>query len=134
MAPLNPPPAAAPTLYRADFLFTGEGPAIADGAVALGPGGVVVEAGPAAELLPRHAGAPCVRLSGLLAPGLINAHTHLELSHLRGRAPGGGGFFDWVEGMMRARARADEADEAAALDAALAELVDSGCVAVGEVT
>jgi aminodeoxyfutalosine deaminase len=124
----------ASTLYRADHLFTGEGPSLADGAVALGPGGVVVDVGPAAELLPRHAGADCIRLSGLLSPGLVNAHTHLELSHLRGRAPGGGGFFDWVEGMMRARARAEEADEAAAIEAAARELVDAGCVAVGEVT
>ncbi|HEU4411031.1 MAG TPA: amidohydrolase family protein [Polyangiaceae bacterium] len=132
--PTNPPAAPAPTLYRADYVFTGEGPALADGAVALGPGGVVVEVGPAAELLPRHAGAPCVRLSGLLAPGLVNAHTHLELSHLRGRAPGGGGFFDWVEGMMRARATAADDAEGAAIEAALGELVDAGCVAVGEVT
>ncbi len=134
-APAAPP--GAPTVYRADFVFVGEGPAIADGAVALGPGGVVVEAGPAAEILPRHPGAPCERLRGLLTPGFVNAHTHLELSHLRGRAPGGAGFFAWVEGMMRSRARAGgggEADEAAAIEAAAAELVAAGCVAVGEVT
>lgn len=134
MAPPASPDPSVPTLYRADYLFTGEGPAIADGVVALDLAGSVIEAGPSAELLPRHVGAPCVRLSGLLTPGFINAHTHLELSHLRGLAPGGAGFFDWVEGMMRARAQVDEAGEASALEVALAELVDSGCVAVGEVT
>ncbi|HEU4533926.1 MAG TPA: amidohydrolase family protein [Polyangiaceae bacterium] len=130
----QPAAPAPPTLYEADFVFAGEGPALADGAVACGPGGEIVEVGPAAELRPRHAGAERVRLRGLLAPGFVNAHTHLELSHLRRRAPGGGGFFDWVEGMMRARAGVDAGAEAAAIEAALRELVDAGCVAVGEVT
>jgi cytosine/adenosine deaminase-related metal-dependent hydrolase len=118
----------------ADFVFSGEGPAIADGAVVVGADGAVLDVGPAASVLPRHAGAPRERLAGLLGPGLVNAHTHLELSHLRGRAPGGAGFFDWVEGMMRARARPDEAGEAAAREAAVGELLAAGCVAVGEVT
>lgn len=134
MATLTPTPAPTPTLYWADFVFAGEGPAIADGVVACGPGGEIVEVGPAAELLPRHAGAEQVRLRGLLAPGLVNAHTHLELSHLRGRVPGGDGFFPWVESMMRARVNAAADDETPALEHALRELVDAGCVAVGEVT
>jgi cytosine/adenosine deaminase-related metal-dependent hydrolase len=32
---------------------------------------------------------------GLLIPGLVNAHTHLELSWLEGQIPGGEGFISW---------------------------------------
>jgi cytosine/adenosine deaminase-related metal-dependent hydrolase len=40
--------------------------------------------------------------SGILIPGMVNAHCHLELSHLRGLIPSGGGFAAFVEGMKAA--------------------------------
>jgi cytosine/adenosine deaminase-related metal-dependent hydrolase len=35
-----------------------------------------------------------------VAPGLVNAHTHLELSHLVGKIPPGGDFTDWVKKLL----------------------------------
>jgi len=35
-----------------------------------------------------------------VAPGLVNCHTHLELSHMRGRLPQGQGFEAWVKQML----------------------------------
>ncbi|MCC8036486.1 MAG: amidohydrolase family protein [Rikenellaceae bacterium] len=37
--------------------------------------------------------------SGILIPGLVNAHTHLELSHLKGVIPPGGGFSAFAAAM-----------------------------------
>lgn len=37
-----------------------------------------------------------------IVPGLINAHTHLELSHLAGRVPGGHGFEAWADALFAA--------------------------------
>jgi len=55
--------------------------------------GRIAEVGPAAGL----AGEPVTDLGdGLLLPGLVNAHTHLELTHLAGRLPPRGNFADWV--------------------------------------
>jgi len=35
-----------------------------------------------------------------VSPSLINAHTHLELSHLAGKIPPGGGFEAWVKNLL----------------------------------
>jgi len=39
---------------------------------------------------------------GVLLPGLVNAHTHLEQSWRPGLVPGGEGFVGWVRGLMGA--------------------------------
>ena len=57
--------------------------------------------------------------SGLLMAGAINAHTHLELSALRGRVQGAGTFLSWVRSLIQERDRMDpEAAESDALSAA----------------
>ena len=66
---------------------------------------VVVEAGrvrevcgrPPPEAL-RHDPGP-----GLVLPGLVNAHTHLELSFLAGAVPPRGDFITWVRGLISSR-------------------------------
>ena len=44
-----------------------------------------------------------------LLPGLVNAHTHLELSWLRGRVPPAARFTDWVKLLFAIRGRPDAA-------------------------
>lgn len=71
---------AGPRVLAADWVLPVAAPAIAGGAV-------VVEAGRIAWVgrlaaLPREwAGAPVDRRRGILVPGLVNAHTHLQYSH-----------------------------------------------------
>jgi cytosine/adenosine deaminase-related metal-dependent hydrolase len=72
---------------HADVVVTGDAEPIRDGAAVVDSGGVVIEVGPAADVLVRHAGASVERVRGVLLPGLVNAHTHLELSALRGQVP-----------------------------------------------
>lgn len=83
---------------------------------------------------------------GILLPGLVNAHCHLELSHLSGRVPFGDGFTGWVEALVAARAagsapvstvpaapgKGDEVQVAA--EAAILSLEACGTVAVGDVS
>jgi aminodeoxyfutalosine deaminase len=118
----------------ADGIVTGDGPDVRDGVVVVGDGGEIVDVGRADELLPRHAGVAVERVRGVVVPGLVNAHTHVELSALRGQVPGGAGFVPWVERLIGARVEASPEDDHAAIDQAVAELVGAGTVAVGEVT
>jgi cytosine/adenosine deaminase-related metal-dependent hydrolase len=121
-------------LLRADAVFLGEGPPILGGAVVVDDVGTVLAAGDAATLVAAFPSARTEAHPGLLMPGLVNAHTHLELSALRGRTLPGRGFVGWVDGMLAARGEVDEAEEAEGIARGVAELVASGTVAVGDVT
>lgn len=120
-------------VVRAPWVLPGEGEAIADGAVALDTEGKVLAVGPAAQVLASHVGADVETLRAVLMPALVNAHTHLELSWLRGQVPGGAGFVPWVEALV-AKRRAQDPDEARdAIERACDELVACGTAAVGDV-
>jgi cytosine/adenosine deaminase-related metal-dependent hydrolase len=108
-------------------------PWLAEGAVALDDDDTVRAVGPRAELRRRYADAQEERAEGALLPGLVNAHTHLELAALVGAVPGGAGLPAWVGELMRAnRELADEPRREAAAKAA-ADVVRLGAAAVGDV-
>ena len=73
----------------------------------------------------------------VLLPGLINAHTHLELSWLRDRVPPASRFTDWVKtlvGIRRGSERLVTPEVLASIDAAIRELKASGTVAIGDIS
>jgi cytosine/adenosine deaminase-related metal-dependent hydrolase len=121
-------------VVHADAVVCGDAAPIQDGAVVVDQSRRIVDVGRAADVLPRHAGFRIERIRGVVLPGLVNAHTHLELSALRGQVPGGAGFLRWVENLIAVRSeQAPEADTAA-IEKAVAELDAFGTAAVGEVT
>jgi aminodeoxyfutalosine deaminase len=119
---------------HADALITGDGDVVRDAAVVVDGRGTVVDVGPADSVLPRHPGLVPERVRGALLPGLVNAHTHLELSAMRGQVPGGAGFVPWVEQMIGVRAETHPEDDGEAIDQAVADLEAFGTSAVGEVS
>lgn len=127
-------------VFHADHVLPGDAPPVADGAVVVAgrgheaPEGTVLDVGPASEILPRHAGADVVRVRGVVLPGLVNAHTHLELTAMRGKVSGGGGFVGWVESLIAQRSEVAPEEDTEAIAAAVDELVAAGTVGVGEVT
>ena len=73
----------------------------------------------------------------VVLPGLVNAHTHLELSYLRGRIAPAARFLDWVRPMLAARRERSSIDAAAILRAAgeaLQEARATGTALVGDAT
>lgn len=109
----------------ADWIVLGDKPPIRDGVVCVRDDGTIASVG---------TGDAEVRIRGVIMPGLVNAHTHLELSALRGRVPGRDGFIAWVEKLIGARVELGEDEEREAIRDAVRELRDAGTVAVGEVT
>jgi len=71
---------------------------------------------------------------GVVLPGLVNAHCHLELSHLAGRIDGTGGFVPWVEGVVASRAQYPDEQMRAATAEAIGLLEERGTAAVGDVS
>jgi cytosine/adenosine deaminase-related metal-dependent hydrolase len=82
---------------------------------------------------------PAVRDLGNVAllPGLVNAHTHLELSWLRGRVPPAHQFTDWVTQLIALRRGFEQLadpDVVTPIRAAIGELRESGTAAVGDIS
>jgi len=124
----------ASRIIHADHVAPGDAAPIADAAIVVDEQGVVEDVGAAAEVLPRHTGAPIERVRGVVFPGLVNAHSHVELSALRGKVPGGRGFVAWVDTLIGIRSEITPEEESAAIDRAADDLALYGTVAVGDVT
>ena len=72
---------------------------------------------------------------GVLMPGLVNAHTHLELSHLAGLCKRTAGFVPWVQAVVDERGSVADHELKAGIGAAL-EYVEqqTGTVALGDIS
>lgn len=94
-----------------------------------------VARGPAAvRRLAAQSGTEPIDLGeGLLAPGLVDAHAHLDLTALAGRVARDAGFGGWVAGLLEARAAAPPAELARGVARGAGRLTATGCVLVGDV-
>src|SRR5687767_14486080 len=71
----------------AGWVLPVDAPPIERGAVLVGPDGFVERVGAASEV-PRPAGVPTMDApDGAIMPGLVNVHTHLELTGFDGLVP-----------------------------------------------
>jgi len=114
--------------FKPQSLFTGQ--AIIDGdnrVVVTTQDGTIVDITLASE-----AGEDIQELDGLLCPDFINAHCHLELSHLKDAIPTETGLSEFVKQIVPKRAAAQEVIEAA-IEAAENEMYNNGIVAVGDI-
>src|SRR5262249_54475118 len=120
--------------YHASWVLPIDQPPIRDGWVTVDRGRIVAlgrrtpAAGRAAEV---DLGEVC------LLPGLVNAHTHLELSSLRDRAAPVSECVAWIRALIAARR--EHADPRApaivdAVDPAIAEAIASGTALVGDIS
>ena len=80
----------------------------------------------------KDAGDDIEFFEGLLCPGFINAHCHLELSHLKGFIPEKTGLVNFVFKVITKRHFAEE-HILAAIETAENEMLNNGIVAVGDI-
>src|ERR1700686_2236734 len=73
-----------------------------------------------------------VREAAIL-PGLVNAHTHLDLSDMRGKAPPGPDFTHWLRAVIRHRRQRSEEETAQAVRVGLNEALSFGTTLVGDI-
>lgn len=113
--------------FLADRVYTGDGRCLPNTAVAMNAQTAQIEA-----LLPA-AQAPNARYQpGSLTPGFINAHGHLELSHLHGHFPQHTGLVPFLEAVTRSRG-ADQETIEKHMQAAAQTLQANGIVAMGDI-
>jgi aminodeoxyfutalosine deaminase len=70
----------------------------------------------------------------VLMPALVNAHTHLELSALKGQTAPDKGFREWVKQILELREALGLEALMAGVDQGIKELAASGCGAIGEIS
>ena len=88
---------------RARWVLPVEGPPVERGALLIGTDGRIVAVGPD-DLVPRPDGVPAEEFGdALLLPGLVNTHTHLELTGLD-EPPPGPDFAGWIRRLRATKA------------------------------
>jgi cytosine/adenosine deaminase-related metal-dependent hydrolase len=114
------------------WLLTMAGEPVRAGRLAIDGGRIVGVGGVLAERDPD------VRMPGaILMPGLVNAHTHLELSYLAGAVPPSEAFVPWVSALLATRAGVDEAgspEVGRAADGAARAMRATGTALAGDVS
>ena len=81
----------------------------------------------------KEAGEDVQQMEGILSPGFVNAHCHLELSHMKGMIPAHTGLQEFVKQIVALRQVAPEAIQEAIVNAE-AEMMANGIVAVGDIS
>lgn len=114
--------------YQADYLFTGTEILNSNAVLITNEKGIVETITTASE-----AGDNIQQLQGLLTPGFINCHCHLELSHMKGMIPEHTGLVDFILHILQLR-HSSEADILEAIANAEAAMKVNGIVAVGDIS
>ena len=120
------------TYHTADYVFPIAQPPIHDGIVGVADDGTITAVlDPADPTSPAPASAP-VRHDGVLIPGFVNTHCHLELSHLAGVSQTGKTLLPFLVDVVTLRERPQEE-----IDAAIARwdayMWEQGVQAVGDI-
>jgi 5-methylthioadenosine/S-adenosylhomocysteine deaminase len=123
------------TVYSARTVLPIGAPPITAGSVATQDGRIVA-VGPREEVLAAHPAAEEHRfdgVDGVLTPGLINAHTHLNYSHCAHFHDNGKPFADWIQGFPPVIERTTAAGWRESAVTGIAGLLATGTTAAADV-
>ncbi len=119
--------------YRARWLVPICEPPIRDGWVAIDRGRIVAYGRPA----PGDTQGELDLGDVAILPGVVNAHTHLELSYLRDQVDPSADFVTWIRGVVAARRQRPDPKSAeimSGVEAAIAESMACGTAIVGDIS
>jgi len=117
--------------FRADYVFPVHADPIKNGVVTIDDYGRIISV---SDIPPPDAKANEVEhLKGIICPGFVNTHCHLELSHLKDKLPQGKGLINFIKDIQAVR-NADNATILKAAEKADKEMYDNGIVAVGDIS
>lgn len=119
-----------PRRLAAPWVWPGEGAPIAGGAVLIDSAGRIAAVGPESAV-PSAPGVVTERLNGVLVPGLINVHTHLELTGLDGRCVADS-FPGWIRQLISLKAARSPAEVLAAAKQGIRDCWAAGVTTVAD--
>lgn len=113
--------------FKADHIFNGKDLLAGNNVLITNKDGVVADI-----IEEKDAGDDIETHGGLISPGFINCHCHLELSHMKNVISEGTGLVDFLIKVVSTRSSVKE-EINAAMEAANEEMYASGTVAVGDI-
>jgi cytosine/adenosine deaminase-related metal-dependent hydrolase len=121
-------------IIRARKILPVTSPPIDYGAIVI-KGSKIITLGKEKVILKKYPAEKVIDLEDrLVMPGLVNAHTHLELSQLKGKIAERREFFDWIIELVETRRRLGTKNLEQALRSSLIELLTSGTTCVGDIS
>jgi len=119
-------------LLAARLVFPIASPPLPEGALLI-QDGIILEVGGRRDLEQHHPSVPVEDLGdAALLPGLVNVHTHLELSALKGTLQGP--FLDWLIQLIERKKSLDGRFYLRSATQGVRDLIRGGTTSVGEIT
>jgi cytosine/adenosine deaminase-related metal-dependent hydrolase len=119
-------------MLKSRYVVPVDGPVVDDGAVVIREGRIAA-VGRAADLRTT----PVIDYGdAVICPGFVNAHTHLELTHLAGKVPSSRDFVRWLKqltGLLMAQPATPD-NVAEAVRAGIAQSLAAGVTTIGDIT
>jgi len=115
----------------ADYIFPIASSPIKNGIVYVDDKGTILDVINPANNSNHHIGVEYYK--GIICPGFINSHCHLELSYLKGKLPTATGLDDFIKN-IEANKQPPSASVYQAIAAAENEMLKNGIVAVGDIS
>ena len=119
----------------ADYIFPGAAAPMKNGFILAEDDGTIAAIS-SAELPPennRDANCQLQIFDGIITPGFVNAHCHLELSYLKNQIAQGSGLTRFVKEILAVRNNYSLENILQAIDVAEKEMFESGIVAVADI-
>ena len=113
----------------ADLIFTLKGKPVEKGVVVMEDDGKIL----AIDARENHDPASLDIYHGVIVPGFVNTHCHLELSHMKGKVATGTGLIPFISNVVQFRDIPEE-EIFAAIKTADEEMYKAGIVAVGDIS
>jgi len=114
----------------ADYIFPVSSPPIKNGVVKINDDGVVVAIG---DSRLKAQDSRLEIYEGIICPGFINTHCHLELSHLKSKIDPGKGLDEFIKKIQVYR-NSDQRKIIGAIEQAENEMLANGIIAVGDIS
>jgi cytosine/adenosine deaminase-related metal-dependent hydrolase len=120
-----------PRYLSADYIFPISSEPIKDGVIALHESGEILDVLSPNQI--SQLSASIERHKGIIVPGFVNAHCHLELSHMLGKIPRARGLVDFIKSVILQRS-ADDSELLQAMHSADLQMFENGIIAVGDIS